>query len=143
MGHEAGMAADLHVAKVSVQLALGHKGCHRVDDDQLHGSRADKHVRYLQGLLAVVRLGHKELVGIDAQGLGIGHVKGMLGINEGAGAAALLALGNKVQGKRCLARGLGAEDFGHPAARDAADAKGLVKAYGASGNDGDAGHAVV
>ena len=137
VGHEAGVAAHLGFAHVALQFGLGNQGRHRVDDHQIHRAGTHQHVRDVQSLLAIVRLGDKQVVGIHAQALGIGHVQSVLGVHKGAGAALLLALGDDVQGKRGLARGFGAENFGNPTARDAAHAQGQIQTDGPGGDHGD------
>jgi hypothetical protein len=52
----------------------------------------------------------------------------VLGIDEGADAAALLRLGDGVQRQRRLARRLGALDLDDPAARQPANAKRDIEA---------------
>src|SRR5262249_40334172 len=75
--------------------------------------------------------------GLHAELLGIDRVQRVLGIDEGGNAARFLHLGDEVQRDRGFPRGLGAEDLGDPAARNAADAQGGVKRDGARRNHGD------
>ena len=63
----------------------------------------------------------------------------MLGVDEGRLAAALLGLGDDVEGQGGLAGGLGAVDLDDPPAREAADAQGQVEGDRA-GRDGLDGH---
>ncbi len=67
------------------------------------------------------------------------RVHRVLGVDEGADAAASLRLGDHVVDERRLARGLGAEDLDDAPARQAADPKGDVQREGAGG-DGRDGH---
>ncbi|MNC88830.1 hypothetical protein D3C83_46930 [compost metagenome] len=55
----------------------------------------------------------------------------MFGVDERRHAACLLRLGNHLQRQRRLARGFGAEDLGHAAARQAADPERVIDADGA------------
>ena len=71
---------------------------------------------------------------VHTQLLGVLDVEGVLGVNEGAGAALLLHLGHHLQGQRGLARGFRAVDLDHPAARQAAHAQGHVQAQRAGGD---------
>ena len=58
----------------------------------------------------------------------------MLGIDEGADAAALLRLGDAMQRERGFARGFRPVDLDHPAARQAADAERDVEPERARGD---------
>ena len=90
-----------------------------------------------KGLLAVVGLRDEQFVGFDAKAPGIGHVKRVLGVDEGGGPAELLAFRDDVQGEGRFARGFGAVDFGDPALGDASDAEGEVYADGPGGDHRD------
>ena len=61
----------------------------------------------------------------------------MLGVDEGAGAAALLRLGDDMQRQRGLAGAFRAVDLDDPAARQAADAEREVEAQGTGRDDLD------
>jgi hypothetical protein len=74
---------------------------------------------------------------VDAQLLGVAGVQRVLGVDEGAGAALLLHLGDDLQRQRGLARGFRAVDFDHAAARQAAHAQRDVQAQRAGGDDLD------
>jgi hypothetical protein len=65
------------------------------------------------------------------------HVERVLGVDEGAGAAELLHLGDDLQRERRLARRLRPVDLDHPAARQAADAEGDVEAERSGRDDLD------
>src|SRR5919202_4423093 len=90
-----------------------------------------------EGLLAVVGLGEVEVLQVDADGLGVGRVEGVLGVYEGGEAAGPLGLGDDVQGEGGLAAGLGAVDLDDAAPGDAAHAEGHVEGEGAGGDGGD------
>jgi len=144
MAHEPGLAADLGLAHGALELGLGDERGHGVDDDDVHGARAHQHVGDVQGLLAVVGLGDQEVVGLHAQAPGVVDVQGVLGVDEGRGAAELLGLGDDVQGERGLAARFRPVDLADAPPRDAADAQGQIEADGAGGDggDGDVGRVV-
>ena len=75
------------------------------------------------GLLAVVRLGDEQVIGLDAEFSGVARVQRMLGIDEGGDAAALLGFGDDVQRQGRLAGGFRAVDLDDAAAWHAADAE--------------------
>jgi hypothetical protein len=56
--------------------ARGTERRHRVDHDDVESARANQHVGDLEGLLAGVRLGDQQLVGVDPEVAGVGHVRG-------------------------------------------------------------------
>jgi hypothetical protein len=88
-------------------------------------------------LLAGVRLADQEVVQLDAEFLRVLHVERVLGVDEGAGAADALHLGNDLQGERGLAGRFRPVDLDHPAARQAADAKRDVEPERAGRDDLD------
>src|SRR5207237_7382019 len=85
--------------------------------------RPEERVRYLERLLAGIGLGNLQVVDIDAKLAGICRVERVLGIDEGAGAAAALRFGNHMQGKRRLAGALRPVNLDNPPARQPADAE--------------------
>ena len=121
--HEARLEADVRVAHLALDLRLRHQGRHRVDRDHVERRRPDEQVGDLERLLAVVGLRQEELVDVDADGLRVGRVHRVLGVDEGAQPAALLGLGDQVVDHRRLTGALRAVDLDDPAARDAADAE--------------------
>ena len=137
LGHQTGLEAHLRLAHLALDLGLRHEGRHRVDDDDVDRSGADQHLGDLEGLLAVVRLRHQEVVGVDAELLGVVGVERVLGVDEGREASGLLRLGDDLEGKRRLAGGLRAEDLDDAAARDPADAERGVDRERARRDDGD------
>jgi len=138
LAHEARLQAHLRLSHLALDLGLGRKGRHRVDDDAVHGSGAHEHVRDLEGLLAVVRLREEQLRGIDAQALRVLGIQRVLRIDEGGRAAHLLDVGDDLERERGLARGLRAVDLDHAAARQPAHAEGHVEAERAGGDHLDA-----
>jgi hypothetical protein len=67
----------------------------------------------------------------------------VLGVDEGAGAAGLLRLGDHVQRQRRLARAFGSIDLDHPAARQAADPERDVQTERAGRHDLGLDHPVL
>src|SRR5215208_4586511 len=127
----------MSVAHLSLDLSPGHEGCHRVYDDDVEGTGADERIGYLQSLLAVVRLGEVEVLQIDPDGLGVGRVDGVLGVDESGEAPCLLRFGDDVQGEGRLAAGLGTEDLDDATPWEATDAEGEVECQGAGRNGSD------
>jgi len=69
----------------------------------------------------VIGLRDQELVDVDADSLGVRRIHRVLGVDEGADAAAALGLGDHVVDERRLARSLGPEDLDDTSPRQAAD----------------------
>ena len=115
--HQPRLEADVRVAHLSLDLRLRRQGGDRVDRDDGQRSRADEQLGDLERLLARVRLGDEQVVDVDADALGVRWVHRVLGVDEGADAAASLGLGDHVIDERRLARRLRAEDLDDSAAR--------------------------
>ncbi len=96
------------VAHLALQLGAGHERGDAVDHDHVHSARAHERVRDLQPLFAAVGLAEKEIIEVHAELAGVCRVERVLGVNEGAGAAALLGLRDRMQRERRLAGTLGA-----------------------------------
>ena len=79
----------------------------------------------------------QQVLQVDAELLRVLDVERVLGVDEGAGAAELLHLGDDLQRERGLARRFRAVDLDHAAARQAADAERDVQAERAGGDDLD------
>jgi hypothetical protein len=95
--------------------AFGTKGRHRIDHQHVDRAGAHQRVADFQRLLAGVGLRDQEFVDVDAELSGIDRIERVFGIDEGADAALLLALGHRVQRQRGLAGGFRPVDFDHPA----------------------------
>ena len=141
--HEAGLQAHVAVAHVALDLGAGREGGDRVDHDDVDGAGAHEHVADLERLLSRVGLGDEQLVDVDADGLGVDRVHGVLGVDVGADAAGALRLGHHVHGEGGLARGLRAVDLRDPAAGQTADPEGEVEGEGAGGHRADDHRALV
>src|SRR5438309_3403451 len=125
---------DAHVA---LDLLARHERRDRVDDDDVHGTRAHERVGDLERLLAVVRLRDEQIVGADPAGAGPPCVERVLGVDEGGRAAGLLRRGDDVEREGGLAGRLRAVDLDDPAARKAAHTKGHVDCERARRDDID------
>jgi len=135
--HEAGLQPHLRLAHVAFDFGLRYQGCHGIDDDDVDTVRANEHFDDFEGLLAIVRLRHEEVVDVDAESLRIGRVERMLGIHKSRHSAKLLSFSNHLQRQRRLARRLGAEDLHDAPARDAAHTECEVDADSARRNGVD------
>jgi hypothetical protein len=113
------------------------------DDDDVDRAGADQHVHDLERLLAGVRLGHEQRVGVDAELLGVVGVEGVLGVDERRDAALPLRVRDGVQRDGRLAGGLRAVDLDDAALGQAADAERDVERDGAGGDHLDGGTPVV
>jgi hypothetical protein len=124
LAHHAGLDAHGLVAHRPLQLGLRGQGGHRVDRHDVDGAGADQQVGDLERLLAVVGLGHQQLVDVHADALRVGGVHRVLGVDERADAAHPLGVGQHVVEQRGLARRLRAEHLDDAPARQAAHAEG-------------------
>ncbi len=122
LAHQAGLKADVAVAHLALDLGLGDQSRDRIDDDDVDGARTHEGVGDLQGLLAMVRLAHQELVHVDAELTGVAGIERVLCVDERRDAARLLGFGDRVEGERGLAARLGAVDLDDAAACIAPDA---------------------
>ena len=111
------------IAHLALEFGVRHQCRHRIDHQHIDRARAHQRVADFQRLLAGVGLRDQEFVDVDAELAGIDRVERVFGVDEGADAALLLALGDGVQRQRGFARGFRPVDFDHPAARQAADAE--------------------
>src|SRR5205809_1169790 len=126
--HEPRLEAHLRIAHVALDLGARDQGSNRIDDQHVERARAHQRVGDLERLLPVVGLRDEEVLGPDAELARVAHVERVLGVDEGADAAALLALGDQLEREGGLARGLGPVDLDHAPARDPAYTKGNVEA---------------
>ena len=138
--HQPRLQAHLRVAHLSLQLGARHEGGHRVDDDHVDGAGAHQRVGDLQRFLAAVGLGDQEILDVDAEAAREPDVEGVLGVDEGRRAPALLGLGHRGEGAHRLARRLGAEHLDDPAAGQPPDAEGGVEGETSGGDDVDLDH---
>src|SRR5262249_4729120 len=132
--HEPRLQAHLRFAHLTFDFRLRHQRGHRVDDHHVDAVRADEDLDDLERLLAVVGLRHEQVVDVDPQLLRVDSVERMLGVHERGHPAHLLCFRNHLERERGLARRLGPEDFDDAAARDAADAEGVIDADGSGRN---------
>ena len=87
------------VTHVAFDFRARNEGGDGVDDDDVEGAGADEHVHDFQGLLAGVRLGDQERVGVDAELGGVFGIEGVLGVDEGGDAAVALRVGDGVRAR--------------------------------------------
>ena len=123
------------VTHLALDFSLRGQRCNRVDHDHVDSTRTHQHVRDLKRLLARIRLGDQQIVGVHAELAGVVRVEGVLGIDERRDAACALRLRNRMQGNGRLTGRLRAVDLHDPAAWPAADTKGNVDSS-VAGRDG-------
>ena len=123
------------VAHVALDLGLGNQRGHGVDDHHVDGAGAHQRLADVQRLLAVVRLGHVELVDVHAQLLGVHRIQRVLGVDERGGAAHLLGLRNAVQRHGGLTGGFRPVDLNDAALGQSAHAQREVQLQAARGDD--------
>src|SRR5437667_29849 len=79
----------------------------------------------------------ESILRLDADMGGVDRVEGMLGIDEGGPPAALLRLGDDVQGEGRLSGRLRPVDLDHPTPRDAAHTEREIEGHGPGGDHVD------
>jgi hypothetical protein len=121
--HQPRLKANMAVAHLALDLRARDECRDRIDHQHVDRVRSDQRVDDLERLFTGIGLRNDQLVDVDAELLGIDRVERVFGVDERSGAAALLRLGDDVQRERGLARGFGAVDLDHAAARQAADAE--------------------
>ena len=122
------------VPHVPLDLRPGHQGGYRVHHHHVDGTGPDQGLTDLQPLLAGVWLGDEHGVDVHPQGAGIGGVQGVLRVDEGHLAPALLGLRHDVQGQGGLTGGLRPVDLNDAPLGHAADPQGDVQGQGAGGD---------
>ncbi|MCY1414485.1 hypothetical protein D9M71_299380 [compost metagenome] len=127
----------MHVTHFAFDFSLWHQGGHGVDDDHVNRVGTHQHVGDFQGLLAGVRLGNQQVVDVDAQLAGVLRVEGVFGVDECAGRAGFLSLGDHGQGQRGFTGRFRTVDFNNTAFWQTADAESDVQPQRASGNGRD------
>ena len=91
LAHQARLQAGRRVAHLAFDLGLGRERGDRVDDDQVDRARAHQHVGDLERLLAGVGLRDQQLLRLTPSFLRVCDVERVLGVDEGADAAAASA----------------------------------------------------
>jgi hypothetical protein len=127
------------IPHLALDLRLRRQRGDRVDGDDVERSGTDQELRDLERLLAGVGLRDEQVVDVDADALRVRGIHRVLGVDEGADAAAALGLGDHVVDERRLPGRLRAEDLGNAAARQAADPEREVECQRAR-RDGTHGH---
>ncbi len=99
LAHQTGLQTDVRIANFAVEFLLGNQSRHRVDHDDIHRIRLDKHLGDVHRFFTMARLAHKQGFQIDPQLLGPTGVEGVFRVDEGRDAAGLLRLGHHMQGQ--------------------------------------------
>ena len=79
------MQTDAVVTHIAFDLGFWGEGCHRVDDNEVHGCATDEFVGNVEGLLATVRLSDKQVIGVHTKFLRIEAVESVLGVDDSSG----------------------------------------------------------
>src|SRR5215208_8546571 len=117
----------MRVSHLALYLRPGHKCGDGVDYDEVQSPRAYEGVGDLERLLAVIRLREVEVLKVDADGLSVGRVEGVLSVYERGEAALLLRLSDDMQGKGRLTARLGTENLDDTALGHTTDSQGQVE----------------
>ena len=122
------------VAHVAFQFGLRRQGGDGVDDEDIDRARANQGVGDLQSLLTGVRLRDEQIIDDHAELAGIDRVEGVLGIDKGTNALALLRFGDDMQRQGRLAGRFGSVNFDDAPARQTTNAKRDVQSERAGRN---------
>ncbi len=122
----------MHVAHFTFDFSLRYQCRHGVDDDHVNGVGAHQHVGDFQGLFAGVRLGNQQIIDVDAQLAGVLWIERVFGVDECAGRAGFLRLGDHGQGQRGFTGGFRTVDFNNTAFWQTADAECDIQTQRAS-----------
>ena len=125
--HQTRLKAGQRIAHHAFNFVFGRKGGHRVDDDQIDGTRTHQRINDFESLFARIRLRKQQVGDLNAETRGVLDVERVLGIDEGAGAARLLHFCNYLERERRLARGFRPEDLNNAALRKSAHAEREVE----------------
>ena len=124
-------------AHLPFELGLGHQGGDGIDDDHIERVGAAERFANAQRLFAAVRLRHQQVIEIYTQFFRVGGIQRMFGVDKCRRAASLLRVGDDMQHKRCLARGLRPENLHHAPPRNASNAQGKVQRQRSRGDHFD------
>ena len=122
------------VAHLALDFRARHQGGDRIDHQYVDRVGAHQCVDNFQRLLAGVGLRNDQLVGVDAERLGIDRVERMFRVNKGRRAARLLRFGNDVQRERGLARTFRSVYLDHASLWQSPDAKRDIQSETAGGD---------
>ena len=117
----------MRVPHVTLDLGFRYEGSHRIDDDDIHGTRAHQDLADLEALLPCIRLRDQERLDVHAQFAGVLGVESMFGVNEGGDTAVALRVGDDVQAERGLAARLRPVNLGHAPTRNSPHADRRVE----------------
>ena len=127
LGHQASLKSRKGIAHFTLDFISRRKRSHRIDDDQIYGTRPHERIHDFKSLLTRIRLTEQEFLQVDSESGSVLHVKRVLCIDEGTRAAGLLHLRNNRQRKRRFAGGFRPENFDDSSARKPTDAERQVE----------------
>ena len=116
------------ISHITVDLRLGHQGCHRVHDHNIHSAGADHCLCDLQGLFTVIWLGNIQVIDIHADVLRVNGIQGMLRIDKAGDPSSLLYLRHHMKGNGGLTAGLRAVDLDHTSLGNASQSQSDIQA---------------
>src|SRR5947207_4538357 len=97
MTHQASLKTDVRVSHIALDFRTWCQSRHRVDYHNINCVAAHERIDNFKGLLTSVRLGNKQIIGINPTLGSIGGIKCMLCIYEGSITTSSLSTGNHVQ----------------------------------------------
>mmetsp|Transcript_64587 Transcript_64587/g.116195 ORF Transcript_64587/g.116195 Transcript_64587/m.116195 type:complete len:449 (-) Transcript_64587:65-1411(-) len=130
--HDASQKTNRKLAHVFVELFLGGKSCHAVDNNNLIKPGLYELDGQVRGILCGARVEEVPQLFVDAELDGIVKVKRTLGVDKSAPAALVLHSGNARQGHGCLAALLRAIDL-HDPTKGQTTSKRQIHSQGPSG----------
>ena len=137
--HQPRLQTHLRLAHLAFDFRPRHQRRHRIDHQHVDRPRLHQGLGDLERLLAVVGLRDEQVLDDDAKLARVSRVKCVLGVDEGADAAALLRFRDTFERERGLARGFRPVDFDHAPARQSADAQCEVEPERAGRNHREVG----
>ena len=137
LAHEAGLHAHGGHAHLAFEFGLGHQRGHRIDDDDVDGSRTGQRLADGQSLFAGVGLGDQKFIDIHSKFLGVGRVQSVLSIDESSDTTGLLGVGDQVQHQSGFSGGFWTVDLHHTATGHAAHTQRKIDSECPGGDDLD------
>jgi hypothetical protein len=104
LAHQAGLESDVGVTHVAFDFGSGYECGDAIDDDDVDGATSDEEFGDLEGLFAGVGLADEEVVGVDAEVVGVGGVEGVFGVDEGGDASSFLGFSDDVEAEGGMPR---------------------------------------
>ena len=127
LAHQTCLETDDGRSHVALNLRLWNECRDGVYHDDVDGTAVYKRIHDLKCLLARIRLGNEEILGVDPQFASILRIERVLCIDKCGKSSCLLCLCNHVEGDGCLTGGFGAVNLDDASARDASNAKGNIE----------------